>query len=97
MSLWQRSPTTSWAALCKAEPAEILSPLLSTGESTPGVLGPDLGLPVQEGHRHSGVSPAKGHEGDQGTGASEIEGEAERAGTVQPGEEKAQGGSYHWV
>lgn len=37
------------------------------------------------------------HEGDQVPEASEIEGQAERAETVQPSEEKAQGGSHHWV
>lgn len=35
-------------------------------------------------------SPAKGHKGDAGTGAPHIE-KAEKAGTVQSGEEKAQG------
>ena len=34
---------------------------------------------------------SKGQKDDEGTGTSDIRGEAERAGTVQPGEEKAQG------
>lgn len=34
---------TSYAALGKVVPGEILVPLVNTGESTPGVLGPDLG------------------------------------------------------
>lgn len=76
---------------------ETFPPLLSTGESTLGLLDPDLGFPVQEGHGHSGLRPAKGHEGDQRTRPPEIEGEADRAGTVHPHEEKAQGRSYHWV
>lgn len=59
--------------------------------------GSRSGLPVREGHECSEVSPAEGHEGDQVPGASEIEGESGRAGAVQPGKEKAQGGSYHWV
>lgn len=36
-----------------------------------------LSSPVKE--RHSGVSPAKGHEDDKGVGGSVIPGEAERA------------------
>jgi len=35
----------------------------------------------------------KGREGDEGVEASNAQGEAEQAGTVQLGEEKAQGGS----
>ena len=34
----------------------------------------------------TGVSPAKGHKEDEGTGALFVCGEAGRAGTVQPGE-----------
>jgi len=34
-------------------------------------------------------SPVEGYEDDEGTGASLLRGEAEGAGLVQPGEEKA--------
>ena len=40
----------------------IISPLLSTGEATHGVLGPGLASPVIERHEHTGVSPMKVHE-----------------------------------
>jgi len=53
---------------------------------------PVLGTPIQERHRHIGTSPAKDQEDDQGSGASNLQGEAERSGTVHPGEEEAQGG-----
>ncbi|KAK4826432.1 LOW QUALITY PROTEIN: hypothetical protein QYF61_009129 [Mycteria americana] len=39
----------------------------------------------------TGRGPGKGHKGNQRFGASDIQAEAERAGTVQPGEEKGQG------
>jgi len=37
-------------------------------------------------------SPAEGYKDDEGTGASLLRGEAEGAGLVQPGEEKAERG-----
>ena len=57
---------------------------------TAEVLGPVLGSPVQEWYGHIGASAVKGHEDDEGTGVSLLWGKAERAGTVQPIEEKAQ-------
>jgi len=41
----------------------------------------------------TGESPAEGYEDGEGTGASLLRGEAEGAGLVQPGEEKAEKGS----
>lgn len=52
-------------------------------------------LPLQERHGHSGVSPAKVHKDDGRNGASDTWGEAEAAGIVQPGEEKAQGNATY--
>lgn len=38
------------------------------------------GLPTPDSCGHTGVSPAKGHKGDEGTGPSVIQGKAERGG-----------------
>lgn len=46
------------------------SPLFSTGEAAPGVLGPFLGTIVQGRHGHTGESPTKGHRYYQETEAS---------------------------
>ena len=43
---------------------------------------PSAGSPVQEGDEDSGVRPVKEHKGDEGTGLSLIQGEAERAGVA---------------
>ena len=41
-----------------------LTPLLCTGESSPGVLHPDIKSSVQESHRPIGVHPEDGHKND---------------------------------
>jgi len=69
----------------------ILPYLLSTGDTTPGVLGPVLGSSVQERHGKTAKRQAKRHKDDVGTGAPHVGGKAERQGTAQPGEEKALG------
>ena len=51
----------------------------------------DLGKVLQGGGA-TGESPAEGYEDDEGTGASLLQGKAEGAGLVQPGEEKAERG-----
>lgn len=49
-----------------------------------------MGSAAEERHRHTGASPKMGHKDNGGTGASHIL--AERSGTVQPREQKSQGG-----
>lgn len=69
--------------------AEVLSVLLylSTGEATLEGQCPVLYSSIQ---KRCGKSPTKGHKNVVRTGASFSRGKAERAGTGQPGEEKAQ-------
>jgi len=55
------------------------------------VLGPGLGSLVQTRHAHTRPRPQKGPGDHLGCETSLIQGEAERAGTIESGEEKAQG------
>jgi len=68
------------------------SPLHCPSEASSGVLRPVLGSPVRERWGAAGESPAEGYKDGEGTGASLLRGEAEGAGLVQPGEEKAERG-----
>ena len=68
------------------------APLLCSGQTPPGGLRPTLEPSAHEGHRAVGVS-LEGDEKDQRAGAPLLQGQAERAGAVQPGEKKAVGRS----
>lgn len=67
------------------------------GEATHGALCPLFGSLVQEGHALTGGNLAKCHKDDEGTAASFVWGDADRAGTVRPGGERLRGGSYPCV
>ena len=60
------------------------APLFCTGETSPGVLCPDVESSVQGRHRPVGVRPEKGLRNDPRNGTSLLQGQSERAG-----EEKA--------
>jgi len=68
-----------------------LAPLLCTDETSPGVLHPDVESSVQERHGPVGVHPEESHKNDLRDRTPLLGGQVERAGAVQPGEEKALG------
>ncbi|GAB0191213.1 mitochondrial enolase superfamily member 1 [Grus japonensis] len=86
-----------WQALGREGPGVLVYDKLNTtqqrgkgGHQPPGLHQAERCQGV-EGRGVHGEIPAKAHKDDEGTGASLISGEAERAGTAEPGEEKAQG------
>ena len=67
------------------------APLLCAGKTSPGALHPDVECSVQERHRPVGAHPEEGHRSDSRDETPLLQGQAERAGSIQPGEEKALG------
>ena len=65
------------------------APLLCAGETSLGVLNLDVESSVQERHRPVGTHPEECHKNDPGDGIPFLQGQAEKAGAVQPGGEKA--------
>ena len=57
-------------------------PVLSSHETSPGVLHPDLGPPTQEGREADGADLEEGCEDDQKAGAPPLQGQAERDGAL---------------
>lgn len=63
--------------------------LLCICETSPGVLHPNAESSVQGRQESVGLCPEKDHINDPKNGIPLLRGQAERAGDVQPGEEKA--------
>ncbi|XP_042744109.1 protein THEMIS [Lagopus leucura] len=63
--------------------------LLCSGETLPGVPHPDVESSAQERQRSVGVRPEEYHKNDPRDGTTLLRGQAERAGVVRRGEEKA--------
>ena len=65
------------------------APLLCSVETPPGVLHPALRHSAQERHGSAGALPEEGHKNGQKDGTPVLREQAETAGVVRPGEEKA--------
>ena len=63
--------------------------LLCAGEASPGVLHPDVESSVQERHKPVGACPEEGYKNNPRDGTPLLQVQDERAGAVQPVEEKA--------
>ena len=66
------------------------APLFFAAEISPGVLYPGEESSVQKRYRHVEVCPEEGHKNVPGDGTPLQRGQAERAGAVQPREEKTE-------
>ena len=84
-----------WVVFLKEHGQQIL--LFYPGQAISGLLCPVLNSSVQERQGTSRESPLEGHTDDEGPGVSPLRGKAERPGAVQPGEEKAERGSYQYL
>ena len=59
---------------CVQQVREVILSLHCTGETSPGVLRPDVESSVQERHEPVGVHPEEGHESDPRDGTSFLQG-----------------------
>jgi len=96
-ALAAQKATISWAASEEMHGQQVEggdpAHLLSTGETSPGVLCPDVESSVVERCGPVGECPKEGYNSDSRDGIPALPGQAERAGAVQLGEEKAPGRS----
>lgn len=90
-----RNQTISQAASKEVGPAglrEVIpAPLFCAGEASSGEMHPDVESSVQGSHRPIGARPKDVHTNEARGETPLLHGQAERAGSVHPGEEKAVG------
>ena len=88
-----RKPTGSWVHPKQhSQQTRVgICPSALCCETSPGALRPDAESSVQERHGAVATHPEESHESDPRDGTLLLCGEAERAGILQPEEEKAQG------
>ena len=67
------------------------APLNCVGETSPGVLRPDVESSVQERHGAVRACPKEGHKNDPRDGTSLLRGQVKKVEAVQFGEEKPPG------
>lgn len=75
--LQQQRQSVCWAASARTQLQQLegnyYSPLLSISKATPGIPCQAMGSLAQQGHHHTGASPAEGHQDDHTISKERLE------------------------